>query len=55
MTLGISAEVADLCLGHDLDTVGHKHYQSEKSLYLLDEKKHALAAWGRFLEELNHG
>ena len=52
---GVTSEVADLCLSHDLATVGHKHYTDEKSEYLLDEKREALDRWAEFLEALAKG
>ncbi len=55
LKLGISAEVADLCLGHHLDSVGFLHYQAEKSRFMLDEKRNALEKWGRYLEKAGKG
>ncbi|MFC1661251.1 tyrosine-type recombinase/integrase, partial [Gemmatimonadota bacterium] len=50
--LGIRADVADAVLGHAISTVGHVHYEADKSTYLLSEKRDALEAWGSFLEGL---
>jgi integrase len=48
--LDIDSELADLCLSHDLTTVGHTHYQGDKPGYRLPEKREAFDSWGEFLE-----
>ncbi|MFC1660335.1 tyrosine-type recombinase/integrase, partial [Gemmatimonadota bacterium] len=50
--LQIRADVADAILGHAITTVGHVHYEADKSTYLLAEKREALEAWSSFLEGL---
>jgi integrase len=50
--LEIPAEVADAVLGHAIPTVGHVHYEADKSTYLLAEKREALQKWDRFLREV---
>lgn len=49
----VPAEVADAVLGHAITTVGHVHYEADKSTYLLDEKRKALVKWGQHLEGLS--
>jgi integrase len=47
--LRIRPDVADAILGHDLQTVGHVHYETDKPTFLLAEKQKALEAWAAFL------
>lgn len=53
--LKVRPDVADLVLGHTLQGVGFEHYQSDKSRFLLPEKRDALRRWGDYLERLERG
>ena len=48
--LGVPAEVADGVLGHTLTSVGHVHYQADKSGFMLKEKWDALSRWAGYLQ-----
>ena len=53
--LGLPAEVADAVLGHTLTTVGHIHYQADKSGFMLEEKRDALSRWASYLHGAEGG
>jgi integrase len=50
--LGVRPDVADAVLGHTIGTVGHVHYEADKTGYLLEEKRAALGGWGSYLDRL---
>lgn len=46
---GVSPDVADEVLGHKILSVGQTHYQADKLLFKLAEKREALARWGEWV------